>query len=434
MGTGNLWNSLVEKEKYEEIQNTILAAVKKHDGWRTTDCINLHAGKNVMSRKARELLASPGLVDNSVAGAIGQRNATGACMIDEVESLAVALLQRLFRAKHVEYRPMSGNLANGIALCALTRPGDTIMVIPRKYYGHYSWQENGYPSFLGLQVKDIPFREGAAQLDLDAFRKLAVSLKPKVIVLGAFIPLFPIPLAEMKEIAESVGARIMYDGAHVMGLIAAQCFQDPTSEGAHLLVGSTQKTLPGPIGGLLVCNDEDLAIRISAVTSAFLSNYGNNRIAALAMTSAEMLRFGREYALAILCNARVLAEALNSEGLKVLHKSDGFTASHQVILDAISWGGARKVVAALEKGNIMATFFPLSTDYPHLLKSPNGVRLGVSAVTRLGMGKMEMEKIALFIRTLLDHPEQADKIGREVSNLAAQFRKVHFCFDSHPPS
>jgi len=422
--------ALLEKGNYFDIQERILAAVEAHDGWRTEECINLHAGKNVMSRKARTLLASPGLVDHSVSGAIGRRNATGMGHIDTIESLAVALLQKLFRAKYVEYRPMSGNLANGIALCALTNPGDSIMVVPRKFYGHYSWQEGGYPSFLGLKVKEIPFADCGFQVDIDAFRRMIPIVKPKAIIVGSFIHLFPIPLAEIRELADSVSARIMYDGAHVMGLIAAQSFQDPIPEGAHLLVGSTQKTLPGPIGGLLICNDDELFIRVAAVTSSFLSNYGNNRIAALAMSAAEMLQFGKEYAIAILDNARTLAEALDSEGLKVLHKSNHYTASHQVILDATVWGGAKKVVSALEKGNIMATYFPLTADHPHLLKDPNGVRFGVSAVTRLGMGRSEMVKTAAFIKTLLAHPGEGDRIGREVRALASRFRKIHYSFDS----
>ncbi len=98
---------------------------------------------------------------------------------------------------------------------------------------------------------------------------------------GTFIHLFPTPLAAIREVADSIGSKVMYDGAHVMGLIAGQCFQDPLSEGAHLLTGSTQKTLPGPIGGVLACNDPEIDKKIVEATDGLLSNYANNRVAAV---------------------------------------------------------------------------------------------------------------------------------------------------------
>jgi glycine hydroxymethyltransferase len=345
----------------------------------------------------------------------------------------VALLRKLFRAKHIECRAMSGSVANGIALCALTKPGDTMMVVPRKHYGHYTWAEGGYPRHLGLRVEEIPFTQDGVKIDTDTFRERAGRLRPALIVLGSFIHLFPTPLGEIRQIADSVGAKVMYDGAHVIGLIAGQVFQDPLSEGAHILVGSTQKTLPGPIGGVLVCNDDEIADRVFSTTSALFSNYGNSRIAALAIVASEMLRFGKEYAAAIVGNARALAEALDAESLPVLGKAQGYTASHQVILDGSRWGGAKQVVDLLEKANIVSTRFALSSDYPHSLQNVSGVRFGTSTVTRLGMRDKEMQRIARSIGKVLHNAESADKIGRDLSELAKQFSKVHYSFDTLGP-
>ena len=425
-----LYNQLVNKGDSGEIEMAIIAAVEQHEKWRTQESINLHAGKNVMSEKARRLMASPGLVDHSVSGAIAKRNAAGARFIDEIETLTVALLCRLFHAQYVEYRAMSGNLANGIALCALTRPGDTIMVVPRRFYGHYSWLDGGYPRYIGLRVEEIPFKENGFHVDTEVFRKKANELRPTLIIVGTFIHLFPTPLAEIREVADSIGSKVMYDGAHVMGLIAGQCFQDPLSEGAHILTGSTQKTLPGPIGGILACNDPEIGRKIVEATDGLLSNYANNRVAAMAMSAAEMLRYGKEYAAAIVKNAQTLAEALDREGLTVIGKSMGYTASHQVIIDAGPFGAGRKAAEILERANLICTRFALSSDYPQFLANPNGVRFGVSAVTRLGMGSNEIGRIARLIKEALVTPEKIEGVRREVKDIAGCFSKVRYSFDS----
>lgn len=418
---------LVDKGDLAEIESAIFTAVERHEGWRTMECIDLHAGKNVMSLKSRQLLASPGLVDKSVSGAIGRRGATGTRFIDEIESLAVVLLRKLFRVKHIECRAMSGSVANGIALCSLTKPGDTIMVVPRKLYGHYTWGEGGYPRHLSLRVEEIPFTQDGIKIDIEAFQEQAEKLRPTLIVIGSFIHLFPTPLKEIRQVADSVGAKIMYDGAHVLGLIAGGHFQDPLSEGADILVGSTQKTLPGPIGGILACNDDEVAEKVTRVTNALFSNYGNNRIAALAIAAAEMVQFGKKYSAAVVGNARALAEALYDEGLPVLGKDRGYTASHQLIFDASGWGGANRVVAKIEKANIICTRFSLSSDDPNSPERITGVRFGTSTVSRLGMGSNQMRRIARCIREVLENPEKTDAIAHEIRNLAAQFRTVQYC-------
>jgi len=423
------FGALVDRGDSVELEKAVQTTVERHNAWRNEECINMHAGKNVMSHKAIQLLASPGWVDNGVSGNIGSRNATGMRFIDELESLTVALLRKLFGARYVEYRAMSGSVANGIALSALTSPGDTIMVVPRRHYGHYTYAEDGYPRHLGLRVKEIPFTDDGFELDIEAFKARAIELRPSLIVVGTSIYLFPTPLTEMRRIADSMGARIIYDGAHVLGLIAGGQFQDPLSEGAHILVGSTQKTFPGPIGGVLACNDDDIAAQVSRTTSALFSNYCNNRVASLAISAAETMRFGREYAARVLSNARAVAEALDSEGLLVLGKAYGYTASHQVILDTKSIGGAKRAVELLERVNIICTRFALSSDYPHSLKNPNGIRLGVSAVSRLGMGSNEMKKIASYIKLAFTYPERAEEVKRDVRDLAARFRTVHYSFD-----
>lgn len=422
-------NYLIEKARPSEIKNAILKAVVGHDGWRAKECIDLHAGKNIMSQHAREVLASPGLVNNSVSGVIGRRNAAGTCFIDEIESIAVSILCVLLNAKYIEYRGMSGSVVNGIALCALTRPGDVIMVVPKKNYGHYTFSEKGYPRHLGLNVEEIPFTSNNTEIDMAAFRKRVKITKPSVIIVGTSIFLFPTPLEEIRKVADSVGAKVLYDGAHVLGLISGQSFQNPLLEGAHILLGSTQKTFPGPIGGLLACNDEEIAHKVFQVTDGMFSNYGNNRIAALAISAAEMLHFGRDYAKAIIENAQALSIALEGAGFDVFGKSHGYTASHQVIFDATFYDGAKNAREVLEKSNIISTYFALTKDYPNYIENPNGLRLGVSALTRLGMGTIEMKKIAEFIHQALKGTQKVERIRIEVKEFMADFQTVHYSFD-----
>ena len=419
----------IENLDAEDIKNRISAISAQHHDWRTGECINMHAGKNVMSRKARQLLANAGLVDNGTSGGIGNRNPTGTQYIDQLESIAVVLLRKLLHGRFLEYRSMSGSIANGIALAALTQPGDTIIAVGKKHYGHYTYLKEGYPKHLGLSVEDIPFVGDSPEIDLDALKMKIERVNARLLVVGTSMFTFPVPLKEIRKIADKTEAKILYDGAHVLGLIAGGIFQDPLAEGADILTGSTQKTFPGPIGGLLACNNEEIGAKVSRIMSSLFSNYCNNRVAALAMSAAEMIRFGGDYAGQVVKNAIALAEVLDEEGLPVLHQEKGYTASHQVLLDAKLIGGAEKVAKSLERVNLICTRFFLSSDDPSLTRSPNGVRLGVSAVTRLGMKEQEMKKIAHFIRCAIRHPEQVDDIRRKVMKMIADFPLVHCSFD-----
>lgn len=420
----------IEKLGAEDIKNHILTITAQHHDWRTDECINMHAGKNIMSQKARRLLANAGLVDNGTSGSIGNRNPTGTLYIDQLETLSVSLLRKLLKARFLEYRAMSGSIANCIALAALTEPGDTIMAIGKKHHGHYTCSKEGYPKYLCLNVEDIPFVGNSPEIDLYALKTKVEKVNPRLLIVGTSIFTFPVPLKEIRKIADEAKAKILYDGAHVLGLIAGGKFQEPLAEGADILTGSTQKTFPGPIGGVLACNSEEIFTKVSRTTSSMFSNYCNNRVAALAMSAAEVMRFGVDYAGQVVKNAVALAEALDEERLPVLHKEKGYTASHQVLLDAKSIGGAKNVAKILEKANIISTRFFLSSDDLSSIKDPNGIRLGVSAVTRLGMKEQEMKKIAHFLRRALDHPEQLEDIKGRVIKMVADFPFVHYSFDS----
>lgn len=403
--------------------DTVRALVAEH-GRRGERSLQLVASHNHLSPAAKAMLSSPA-ADNILSGRIGARDHAGGAWIDALDTVVVELSKRLFDATWVEYRPMSGALANGLALLPMARPGDTIMALPAKHGGHRTYRETGYAGVLRLTIVDLPYDEAAGEVDLRRLADAAEAVRPRLIIIGTAELRFPYPVAEISQIAQSVGARVFYDGAHVMGLIAGGQFQNPLAEGAAILTGSTQKTLGGPIGGLILTRDAEVGARISDFTSGLVSNYHNNRIAALAVTLAEMTAFGRAYATQVVANARALAAALRDEGLPVVASPRGFTDSHIVLLDATALPGGGDAFRTLGEAGILTTRVPLPHTYPHR----RGIRLGTPAVTRQGMRVGEMAVIAGLIRRVLLDREPAETVAREVGGLVAGFPGVHYCFD-----
>jgi glycine hydroxymethyltransferase len=393
-------------------------------GRRGARSLHLVASHNHLSPTAKAMLSSA-VADNIASGRLGARDHAGAGWIDALDTVVVELSKRLFGAAWAEYRPMSGALANGLALLALVAPGETVMALPAREGGHRTYRESGYAGVLRLKVVDVPYDEAADEIDLGRLVDAAAACRPRLIIVGTAELRFPYPVEALAEIAASVDARLFYDGAHVMGLIAGGRFQDPLAEGAALLTGSTQKTLAGPIGGLILTQDAELGAGISRSTSGLVSNYHNNRVAALAVTLAEMAAFGRAYAAQVVANAQALGAALRDEGLPVVTYPRGLTESHIVLVDATKLSDPGGAFGALEAAGILTTRVPLPHTYPDRL----GIRLGTPAVTRQGMQAGEMASIARLIRrTLLDR-EPPGWVAREVEELTGAFQGVHYCFD-----
>lgn len=382
--------------------------------------LNLVASHNFMSPAAKALLSSS-LADHIMSGALGQRNHAGAAWIDAIDTIVVELCKRIFGATYVEYRPMSGAQANGLALIGLLRHGDTVMAIPARLGGHHTYRESGYAGVLGARIVDIPHTD--AGIDLGRLEDIARRERPKLLMVGTAELLFPYPLKELREIADHVGAHLYYDGAHILGLAAGQQYQDPLREGAEFLIGSSQKTLGGPIGGLILTTNDEAGSVISRRTSHLVSNYHNNRIAALALTLAEMSAFGKDFAAQVVRNARVLAETLDQQGATVLGKEMGFTDSHIVLLDATRMPIGVDAYRRLEQARILSSRVPLPHSYP----DRSGIRLGTAAMTRLGAREQDMVRIASLITRVISGEPPAE-VAPHVTEIARAFTKVHFCF------
>ena len=402
------------------IPSLVRRLVDDHGSWNASS-LNLVASHNYLSPNARALLSSS-VADEIISGTLGSRNHSGSAWIEAVDTIVVELCKRIFGAAWVEYRPMSGAQANGLALAGLAGPGDTVMALEREHGGHRTYREDGYAGVLGLRLVDIPYDGAADAIDLDRLETAARRARPKLIIVGTAELCFPYPLPELRAIADLVGARLYYDGAHILGLAAGGQFQDPLREGAEILIGSTQKTLGGPIGGLILTTDEEAGSEITRVTSGLVSNYHNNRIAALAVTLSEMALFGRDYASQVVRNAQALARSLAREGLQIFGKKVGYTRSHIVLLDATTLPVGSKAFRKLEEAGILTTRVPL----PHTYPERRGIRLGTAAVTRLGMFEADMSSIAALIARVATG-EPTREVNADVRDLARSFTSVQYC-------
>ncbi|MEM3207136.1 MAG: serine hydroxymethyltransferase [Halobacteria archaeon] len=389
--------------------------------------IPLIASENVTSLTVRSFLTTD-FSHRYAEGKVGERYYQGCQYVDEVEAVALEAAKRLFRAEHANVQPISGMNANLAAFGGLAQPGDTLMSLKVSHGGHISHARFSTAGLRGLKVEYHAFDPASLSVDADASAEKIREVRPKVVVLGGSLILFPHPVRELREAASEVGARLMFDGAHVMGLIAGGKFQDPLREGADLLTGSTHKTLPGPQGGMILCTREVADAVDAGVYPGTTSNHHLHHLAGLAVALEEMRLFGKAYARAIVENAKALAAALHEGGMKVLAEHRGFTESHQVAADVSAMGGGTRVAENLERCDIIVNKNLLPWDPPGASTDPSGIRIGSQEVTRLGFGKSEMEALAGLILRAARGKELA-KVKRDVRELRRPFQRVRYSLD-----
>jgi glycine hydroxymethyltransferase len=422
--------ALIDATDPAGMQREVIAAVERNADWRGRECINLLAPEALVSPTVQRLLSSE-VGQRAAEGHIGPVNRwfAGTRHIDEIEALCVELLKRLFGSNYAEHRLVASMLGNMAVYAAMTEPGDTVMTIPQPVGGHSSNRVDGPAGIRGLNIVDVPFDPHELEVDLDACAQRARECRPKLVALGASMTLFPLPVQAIATIAQEWGGRVFFDGAHQLGLIAGDQFQDPLSEGAAVLTGSAGKTFSGPQSGVMVWNDPALAKPLTdAVFPALAATHQVNRVAALAAAAAELLEFGREYMAAIVANAQALAGALHTRGVPVLGAHKGYTTTHQVIADVRTFGGGLDVAHRLAEANIITNKNLLPNDAPTDWDRPSGLRIGTTEVTRLGMGDVEMRAIADMIAGVLVEGRDPEHVRAEALELRAGHQRVHYCF------
>lgn len=413
----------------------VIEAVKKNEEWRGERCINLLAPEAPTSPMVRALLASE-IGTRAAEGNIGRVNRwfAGTQYIDEVEALCVELLKVAFRCNYADHRLMGSMLGNMAVYHALTQPGDVIMSAPQPFGGHSSNRHDGPAGMRGLKILDVPFDPQELEVDLESFARAARQQKPKLVVMGMSMTLFPLPVREMSQVIAEWGGQFVFDGAHQAGLIAGGQFQDPLNEGAVILTGSAGKTFSGPQSGMILWNDPGLTKPLTdTIFPVLAATHQVNRVAALAVSAAEMIEYGKFYMAQIVKNSKALGKALDERGIPVLGAQKGYSASHQVIARVKQYGGGLEVAHRLAEANIITNKNLVPEDRPEDWDRPSGLRLGTIEVTRLGMNEQDMQTIAGFIARILVQGEDPASVGKDVIDFRLPRQTLYYNFDHEYP-
>ncbi len=419
----------------QEMQEAVLAAVERNEEWRGQRCINLLAPEAPTSPTVRALLSTE-VGTRAAEGHIGALNRwfVGTQYIDEIEALCIELLKEVFRARYADHRLVASMIGNMAVYAALTDPGDVIMSVAQPFGGHSSNRHDGPAGVRGLKIVDVPFDPVELEVDLDLFRKMAPLVQPKVVSLGLSMTLFPFPIQEMRNIVAEWGGHIFFDGAHQLGLVAAGQFQDPLREGAAVITGSAGKTFSGPQSGIIVWNDPALTKPITyAIFPVLVATHQVNRVAALAVSAAEMLAFGQVFMRQIVRNAQALGEAMARRGIPMLGAHKGYTTTQQIIADVRQFGGGLEVAQRLARANVITNKNLIPSDGPEDWDRPSGLRLGTIEVTRLGMGEAEMDTIADFIARILVEQAAPEDVVEDVIDFRQPYQTLYYCFDNGLP-
>ena len=356
------------------------------------ESINLNPASNVMNPRAEAALGA-GLSSRASLGHAGGKYEMGLEAIEEIEVIAADLACRVFGARYAEIRVGSGALANLYAFMATCQPGDSIIVPPASIGGHITHRPGGAAGLYGLDIHECPIDAEHFTVDLDALAELAERIRPKLITIGASLNLMPHPVAEIRAIADRVGADVLFDAAHACGMFAGGMWANPLDEGADLMTMSTYKSLGGPAGGLVLTNRADLAERIDAIAYPGLTaNFDAGKTAALAITMLDWLEHGHAYALAMVATASALAGSLADLGLPVHSTVGGYTTSHQLAVDATEWGGGHEAALRLRPANLLACAIGLPGR-----GDMAGLRVGTPEIVRWGMTVDDMPELAGLI-------------------------------------
>jgi glycine hydroxymethyltransferase len=381
-----------------ETDPEVFDAIGKELG-RQRDEIELIASENIVSRAVLEAQGSV-LTNKYAEGLPGKRYYGGCQYVDVAETLAIDRVKKLFAAAYANVQPHSGASANVAAFFALMQPGDTFLGLNLAAGGHLS---HGSPvNVSGKWFKAVPYgvRRDDQRIDMDEVARLAEQHRPKVIVAGGSAYPRILDFRKFREIADSVGAKLMVDMAHFAGLVAAGVHPSPFPH-AHVVTTTTHKTLRGPRGGVLLSDDEEIAKKLnSAVFPGMQGGPLMHVIAAKAVAFGEALRPAfRAYARNVIENAKALAETLKSHGLDIV---SGGTDTHLMLVDLRPKRLTGKVAeAALGRAHITCNKNGIPFD-PEKPTVTSGIRLGTPACTTRGFGIAEFRQVGDMIVEVLD--------------------------------
>ncbi len=422
----------------------IFTIVEKQNEWRGKQCINLIASENTPSQAVRSIQ----LNDFMGRYAEGHPNTAdkinryyqGTRFIDEIETMAVREMKELFHCAQAEVRPYSGNNANTAIAMAYLRGGDSVIANSTDAGGHISH------NFFGIMGRRIqmrgqvlkPGKENSVKLnffplsadryhiDVQKSIELVEQLKPNLLVMGKSLYLFPDPVKELVPVCRQLQIPILYDGAHVLGLIAGGQFQDPLAEGATWLTGSTHKTFPGPQRGVILGNldaEGEKKYWSAADRGVFPGTSSNHHLyslPALLVAAREMKAHGRAYAEQICRNAVALATSMEACGIPVEAREFGYTRSHQIAVNVSGFGGGVTAALALEANDVICNYNMLPGDSD--AQNPSGLRIGTPEMTRFGMKEKDFSELGALMAEAI----KGKKVKDQVNRLRARFMEMQY--------
>ena len=386
-------------------------------------CFNLNPATNVMNPRAEAMLSS-GIGSRPSLGYPGDKYEMGLEAIEEIEVISAALCAEVFNADFAEIRVPSGAIANLYGFMATCKPGDTIIAPPASVGGHATHHMAGCAGLYGLRIIAAPVLADGYTIDADALMILAKVEKPKLITVGASLNLYEHPVAEIRAVADAVGAKVMFDAAHQCGIIAGKAWRDPLADGAHFMTMSTYKSLGGPAGGLIVTNDPEMAEAFDAIAfPGMTANFDAAKSAAMAITMLDWRDHGQAYAAKMIEVAQGLAAGLKARGVPVFETAQGATSSHQFAIKAAAYGGGQTASKHLRKAGFLACGIGLPIEA--VAGDMNGLRIGTPELTRWGVDMGDVDQMCDLIVEALESQDPTSMVPR-VRDWRETFKTLHY--------
>ncbi|NRA32922.1 MAG: serine hydroxymethyltransferase [Polyangiaceae bacterium] len=387
---------------------------------RERDKLRLIPSENYASKAVLEAAGSV-LTNKYSEGYAGRRYYEGQQQIDEIENLACSRLKALFGVDHVNVQPYSGSPANLAVYLAFCKPGDPVLGLGLPAGGHltHGWSVSITGKFFDSHAYGV--NKDDHRIDFAEVRALAKEHKPKIIWAGTTAYPRTLEFDKFREIADEVGAVLIADMAHIAGLVAGGAHPSPVGV-AEVVTSTTHKTLRGPRGGMILCDEKHKKAIDRAVFPGLQGGPHNHTTAGIAIAAKEAstLEF-KQYAANVVSNAKNLAEALLSRGFSLV---TGGTDNHLVLVDLTPKGIPGKVAAqALDSAGMVGNYNSIPFD-PRKPFDPSGIRIGTPSITSRGMGAAEMTKLAEWMDRVVQAPEDEAliaKVAGEVKELCSSF-------------
>ena len=424
----------------------LIKSSEEHERYRGEECINLIASEGLKSPAVNEILSlSQDLEsryaegENDLAGHVKVRHYQGQKYMTKIENYAADLMKNLFRCNWADVRLVSGTHANlatfkGISLAT---KNNRMVVLPLSAGAHITHDYSGLAGrVLGLETINHAYNIDELNIDSEKSATIIDAARPGIVTFGGSVFPFPHPVKELAEVAKETGAYVVYDAAHVLGLIAGGEFQDPFGEGVDFITASTHKTFPGPQGGVILanCEDERMKKAIKKVQHAVFplstSNTHLGRLPALGLTALELKLYGKELAKQTIKNAQTAGRYLFKNGVKVLGKKNGFTRSHQIAVDVREYGGGQKLAFSLEDAHIVLNKNLLPYDNQHDCGDPSGLRIGFQDVTRRGFKEKDIEYLCSLILDVVKGNRTPAEVRIDVIKLRQSFKDTKYGFQN----